>query len=150
MDGHPLNLNLLFRSILLIHSDLFHLLQRHQSLIPNHMPKHRILAIQMRCLVKTYEELAAICTWSLIRHADDTARMVAERGPDLVFKRGLPDGDTAFGLRGGRAGLDHEVRDEAVEERAIVVAGCAEGEEVLGERSQIWGCFKELKGERRS
>lgn len=40
------------------------------------------------------------------------------------------------------------MRDEAVEEGAIVVAGCAEGEEVLEEESG-WRCFMGLKGERR-
>jgi len=132
MDGNLLNLNICLGPILPIDLNLLHLPQRQQPLLPQHMRKHRILPIQMRRLVQADEKLTAIRAGPLVGHADDAARIVSQRGPDLVLEGLGPDGIAAFGRGGGCAGLDHEVGDEAVEGRGVVVAGGAEGEEVLG------------------
>ena len=56
---------------------------------------------------------------------------MSQRRANLVLEWLRPDGISAFRIRCWCAGLDHEVGDEAVEGGGIVVAGCAEGEEVL-------------------
>lgn len=135
MDRDAFNPDLLFRAILLIHLYSLHLPQRLQGLIAKHMSKHGILAVQMGCGSEGDEELRGICAGSFIRHADDSARVVPQRRSDLVLEWLAPYRDAAFGSGRRRAGLDHEGWDETVEEGAIVVAGGAEGEEVLWRRS---------------
>jgi hypothetical protein len=129
------NPDLQFRAILLIHLDVLHLPQCLQTLIAEHMSKHGILAVQMGCGGEGDEELRGICAGPFIRHADDPARVVPQGWSDLVLEWLAPYRDSAFGSRRRRAGLDHEGWDETVEEGAIIVAGGAEGEEVLWRRS---------------
>lgn len=131
MNCDLLNLNILLWPILPIHLDALQLPQRRQPLITNDMPKHGILPIQMRRLVQRDEELTPVRAWSLVRHANDAACVVSQGRADLVLEGLGPDGGAAFGLGGGRAGLDHEGGYEAVEGGGVVVSRGAEGEEVL-------------------
>lgn len=116
-------------------------LQRIQRLPPvDHAPEHGVLAVQVRRRRVAHEELAAVGVGAPVGHADDAARGVAQRRPDLVGEEagrgggGRVDGHGRLGLgvAGGRAGLDHEGRDVAVEGRAVVEGGGAQREEVLG------------------
>ena len=62
------------------------------------------------------------------------ARGDLESGSDLVGEGLPPDALSTLARAGRVAGLDHEPLDVAVPDAAIVVAGRAEGEKVLGER----------------
>ena len=130
MHGNPSNPHSCFRPAFPVHR---YGLDPVQNLLTSQKaPENRILAIQMRGWRKEDEELAAVGHGAFVRHADDTAGVVAKGGADLIFERGVPDGGACFcGGGGGRAGLEHESRDEAVDRGAIVGGGCAEGEEVL-------------------
>ena len=55
-----------------------------------------------------------------------------EGGTYLVGEGLAPQALAAFARAGGVAGLDHEAFDVAVPEGVIIVARCAQGEEVLG------------------
>jgi hypothetical protein len=131
MDSDPLDGNRFLGSILPIHLNPFHLCQCRQTLVAQYMSEYGILAIQMRRLVKTDEELATIGSGAFVRHADYSARVVPQRRSYLVFERLFPYRSAAFGLRGWCAALDHEVGYQSVEGRAIVVTGGAKCEEVL-------------------
>jgi hypothetical protein len=135
MYRHRLDLHLLQRPTLLIHPNLLHLIQHLLAL--QHLPKHRILPIQMRGRGKRNEELAPVRIRPFVRHADYAARIVAQRRAYFVFKelvRCVVDGcgGFGFGVRCGAASLDHEVWDEAVEGGGVVEGGGAEGEEIFG------------------
>lgn len=138
MYRHPLNLDGLFGPVLLVDLGLLDLGQRDEALVADELAKHRVEAIKMRRLVEEDEELAAVGAGSLVGHADDTALVVPERRSDLVLEGWAVDGAAALGVLGrrvrGRARLRHEVGDQPVEGRAIVVVGRAEGEEVLKEK----------------
>ena len=54
-----------------------------------------------------------------------------EIGVDLVGEFFAEDGAATAASAGGVAGLDHEVRDDAVDEDVVVVAPGGEGGEVL-------------------
>lgn len=131
MYRHPLNPNLRLRPILSIHLHFLHLCQSRQSLFPKHMPKYSILPIQMRRLIQADEELTPIRARAFIRHTHYAPRIMSQRRSDLVFEWFRPDGISSFGSGRGCTSLDHEVGDEAVEGRGIVVACCAEGKEIL-------------------
>lgn len=136
MYRDALDLNFFFWPALLIHLDGLHLGQRRQAVVSKGVPEDGILPIQVRRLVEADEELASVCPGPLVCHAHDAPGVVSERRFDLVFERLLPDGLAALRLGWRRAGLDHEVGDQAVEERAIVVARCAERQEVLLEEDR--------------
>lgn len=131
MNRNPPNNHPLPRSRLPI--DL-HLLQPPQRRLRplNNPPENRILPIQMRRCAVRDEELTPVGAGPAIGHADGAARVVAQRGADLVVEGGVPDRGAAFAGAGWVAGLDHEAWDGAVEGGGGVVGGGAEGEEVLG------------------
>lgn len=132
--------------VLPINLDRLHLGQGGQALVPDDAPKDGVEAVQVRRLVEGDEELRAVGPGPLVGHGHDAPRGVSQRRPDLVLERAPPDAASALGiLRGvrcrGSSGLDHELGDEAVEGRLIVVARRAEGEEVLVEKG--WWLAKE-------
>ncbi len=104
-----------------------------QALVPEHAAKDGILPVQMRGGGIADEELTPVrVVDALIGHADDSTRMMAQRGPDLVGEGTGPDGGARFGRPGGRRpGLDHEGWDGPVEGGVVVEGGGAEREEVL-------------------
>lgn len=111
-----------------IHLPLLQPPQRLHPLLPNHPPKHRILPIQMRRGPIRDEELAPVRVGPFVRHGHDPARVVAQRGADLVFEVGAPDRGAGFrGGAGGGAGLDHEGGEGAVDGGVGVGVGGAEG-----------------------
>jgi hypothetical protein len=93
---------------------------------------------------KGNKELAAVGVRALVGHADNAVFVVSQPRPDLVFKGWPVDGAASFGVIGWtgvgrRAGLCHEGGDYAVDRGEVVVRGCAEGEEVLGEDGVLVG-----------
>lgn len=146
MNGHLFNLERLLWPILPVHLDSLHLGQRGQPLVANDLAKHRVHAVQVRRLVKRDEELRPVGARSFVRHRHHAPRAVPQRRSDLVVESAAPDAPSALGVlrrRGRRRStcLDHELWDEAVEGGFVVVAGCAEGEEVL------WWAVSACRGE---
>lgn len=134
MDRDVLDLHPDFRARLFVHLECLDVIKDLCTL--QHLAKHRVLAVQMRGGGEGDEELAPVCVGAFVRHAHDAPCIVPQGGADLVLEQlvgGVVDGGRGFGLGigGWAAGLHHEVRDQAVEGRAIVKAGGAEGEEVL-------------------
>ena len=126
-----------------IHLLRFQSMQRRHPFITNHPAEYRVLPIQMRRRSIRDEELTPIRIWAFIRHGNYPTRIVSQRRANLIFEIGAPDWGADFRRSWcGRASLDHEARDGAVERRGIVGGGGAEGEEVLIKVSDIW---KELK-----
>lgn len=136
VHGDPLDPALLLGPALAIHLQRLHLGQRGHAVVPDELAKDRIQPVEVRRLVEDDEELRTVGAGPLVRHGDDPPLRVPQRRADLVFEGAAPDGPAALRVLGrrrvrGRAGLDHEGRDEAVEGRSVVVMRGAEGEEVL-------------------
>lgn len=77
------------------------------------------------------EELAAIRIRPAIRHAQYSSPSVFETRMYLIFELLAVDRAAPSASAGGIASLDHEVRDYAVENDAVVVASLSECREVL-------------------
>lgn len=135
MHRHALDAHALHGAILLVHGGGVHPGQDGEGLVANDPAEDGVEPVQVRRLVERDEELRAVGPGTLVGHAEHAALGVAQRGTDLVVEGAAPDGLAALGVvrrgGGGRARLDHELGDEAVEGRGVVVAGCAEGEEIL-------------------
>ena len=93
------------------------------------------------------EELTAIGIRSRIRHAQHARTRVFEIGVDLVGEFVAEDGAAAPAGAGGVAGLDHEVRDDAVDEDVVVVAPGGEGGEVLAGLEEVGGQWWRSEGD---
>ena len=132
MNANPLNQHLLLWPPFLIRLQLFHLSQDSHPLISYHSPKDCVLPIQMRSRCKQDEELASIRPRPLVRHADYPTGIMPQRRADLVLEVLAPDGGGDLRtLFGGRAGLDHEVRNATVERGEIVGGRGAKSHEIL-------------------
>lgn len=136
MDRHALNTKRSLRAVLLVHLDRLHLRQRREPVVANHPAKYGVEAVEVRRAVEQDKELGSVGARALVGHGHDAAVGVPQSRAYLVGEDAAPDGPSALGVIGGRghgrsAGLDHELRDEAVKGRLVVVAGRAEGEKVL-------------------
>lgn len=120
MYSNPLNLDPLHRPILPIDLHRLQFIQRRIHPL-NDPPEHRILPIQMRRAPIRDEELTPIRAGPPIRHAYDPARIMAQRGPNLVLEVRVPDRCPAFAFAARVPRLDHEAGDRAVEGDAVVV-----------------------------
>ena len=87
--------------------------------------------IQPRRGCQRDEELTAVRIGPRIRHAQHARTGMFEIRVDLVGEFLAEDGAAAAAGAGGVAGLDHEVRDDAVDEDIVVVASGGEGGKVL-------------------
>lgn len=131
MDRHPRNLHPFLGPMFPI--DLQRLQLRQRRIAPlNHATKDGILPVQMRRRRVRDEELTPVRPRAAVRHADDAAPVVPQAGPDFVLELALPDRRAAFAFAGRVARLHDEAGDGPVDERVVVVAGRAVGEEVLG------------------
>ncbi len=90
------------------------------------------------------EELRAVCILPLIRHADDTPRVMGQRPVELVREVFAPDRVAALARARRVAALEHKVADVAVEDDAVVVAPFAQLRKVphglgreLGEQFEV-------------
>jgi hypothetical protein len=135
MNGYVLDLNALFGPILLVHLDLFHVVQYLEPL--DHFAEDGVLPVEVRRRGKRDEELAPIGVRALVGHADYASSMMPQGRTNLVFKKavgGVVDGwgGLGLGVRCRATRLDHEVGNEAVEGAAIEKVGGAQSQEVLG------------------
>ena len=93
--------------------------------------KDRVFPVQPRRRREGDEELTAIGVRSAVRHAENPSARVLEVSVDLVFKFLAVDGASSSTSAGRVTGLDHEVRDDAVEDHIVVVSSFGKGREVL-------------------
>lgn len=137
MNRHALDAKRRARAVLLVHLDGLHPGERGEAVVANDAAKDGVEPVEVRRLVEEEEELRAVGAGPLVGHAHDAAVGVPQRRADLVVEAAdAPDGASALGVVGGvgprgRAGLGHELGDEPVKGRLVVVAGRAEGEKVL-------------------
>jgi hypothetical protein len=146
---------LAFRSALLIHLNSLHPLQCAAFFSSiNHLAKDCILPIQMARLLECNEELAAIGSWALVRHRHHASGIMSEsRYLNLVLEVLSPYRSAAFHNRALRrisrglrrvSSLDHEARNQPVERRLVIRAGCAQSEKVLGGLGDRFAKYFEL------
>lgn len=77
------------------------------------------------------EELAPVRVGSGVCHAEYTGASVLQVIPNLVLELFTVDAGAAPSRTGRIAALDHEVRDDAVEDGVVVVVARCQGAEVL-------------------
>jgi len=123
------NPNLLNRPILRARPHQPHPLHDPQPL--RNPSKNGVLAIQPRRRRQRNEELAAIRIRSAIRHAQNARAGMLEGRGNLVFEFLAIDRRAPAPRARGVPGLEHEVRDDAVEEERVVVAAARQGFKVL-------------------
>lgn len=87
--------------------------------------------IQPRRRRQGNEELTAVGVGPGICHAQHARTRMFEVGMDLVSEFLAEDGAATATGTGGIAGLDHEIRDDAMDEDVVVVAPGGEGGEIL-------------------
>jgi hypothetical protein len=74
--------------------------------------------------------LAAVCVRSTVRHAQNASSSVLQRREDLVLELFTVYRGAAAACACGVTTLDHEVRDDAVEDNAVVVAALCQPSEI--------------------
>lgn len=132
MDLHSLDLGYRsFCSSLRINLDSLQFLQRLPSI--NDLAKYCIFPIQRWLRCKCQEELTAIRVLPLVRHTQNSSRIVPQSRSDLILEgrsenrsRGL-----RFGISRGGTRLHYERRYYAMERRGVVEIAGAKGEEVF-------------------
>ena len=77
------------------------------------------------------EELAPVCTWSTIGHGENAFSRVNEGVIKLVLEFAAEDGLAPTARACRIATLDHEVRNDAMEDYSVVFARIGETGEVL-------------------
>lgn len=131
VDSDPLDDNLVLGPILLIGLDGFDLGEGGDALVADELAEDGIEAVKVGGLIEEEEELRAVGSGALVGHGHDAARVVPQRGPDLVLERPAPDRPPALRVllrrMRRRPRLHHEPRDQPVEGRLIVVARGAQG-----------------------
>lgn len=96
-----------------------------------HTAEDGVFAVKPRRRCQRDEELAPVGVGARVRHGKHAGAGVPQRRADFVGKGRTPAGCAAAAGSGGVACLDHEVRDDAVHRRVVVVAAAGEGGEVL-------------------
>lgn len=123
------NNDFLKRSIIRIRCHIPNLLDHIQTI--NHLTKDGVLAIQMGSSSKRDKELATICSWTTVGHRHDTRTCVKERIVELILELASPDGFTTATSASRVAALEHETRDDPVEDDTVEFAGVRKASEVL-------------------
>lgn len=93
--------------------------------------KDCVLSVQPWSGRKCNEELTAVCVWPTVGHAQDSSSGVFQVSANLVFEFLAVNGATASTSAGRIACLNHEVRDDTVEDDIVVVAAFGKCREVL-------------------
>lgn len=123
------NLDLIHRPILRTCLDKSHPLHNPQPTL--HPPEDRMLPIQPRRRRQSNEELTPIGILPTICHTQNPRPRMLQSRIYLILELFTINGSAATPGTGGVAGLQHEVRDDAVEDYVVVVAALGEGGEVI-------------------
>jgi len=100
MNVDALNADRIFRSVLLVDLNRFHLVECVPAFY--HTTKDGVLSIKVRGLVECEEKLAAVGVGTLVGHAQNTALIVLELRLDFIFKGLAIDARAVLGGSGGR------------------------------------------------
>lgn len=138
MYGDVLHEGLFLRAVFLVDFEGFQFRQGDQAFVANELAKDGVEAVQVRRFIEKDKELRPVCSGALVGHGDDAAGVVLQSRPDLILEGAAPYALAALGVLGRRicrsACLDHEVGDETVEGRVVIIPGCAESQEILRRR----------------
>jgi hypothetical protein len=98
----------------------------------NHLTKDGVLAIQVGSSSKRDKELAPVGSWTTVGHRHDTRTCMKQRVVELILEFAAPDRFTTATSASGIAALEHEARNDPVEDDTVVFAGVCKASEVLG------------------
>lgn len=90
-----------------------------------------MVPVQPGCRRESDEELTAVGVRSTVRHAQNSSAGVFKLSANLILKFLAVDGAASSTGASGIASLDHEVRNDAMEDDIVVVATFSEGCKVL-------------------
>lgn len=99
------------------------------------LAKDGVLAIEVRRGGQGDEELAAVGAGPAVGHGQDALAGVSARGVELVLELAAVDGLAARARARRVAALDHEARDDAVEDDVVVLVRVGQAGEVL---ARLW------------
>ena len=89
----------------------------------HNLAKHSVLAVEVRSRAESDEELASVGARTGVGHAERTLAVVLEGRHELVLELGAVDGRATGTSSSGVTALDHEARNDAVEDDVVVFAG---------------------------
>ena len=84
--------------------------------------EYSVFPIKPRCRRQGDEELATICVWTAVRHAENACASMFECWLDFVLELLAIDRRAAASCTGWVTTLNHEVRYYAMEDNIVVVA----------------------------
>lgn len=96
-----------------------------------HSAKDRVLAVQPRSRRKGDKKLTAVGVRTAVRHAQDACASMFQVIADLVFEFLAVDGASSATSARGITGLDHEVRNDAMEDDVVIVASLRKSHKVF-------------------
>lgn len=138
MDGDVFHESLFLRPVLLVDLEGFQFGQGDQAVVADELAEDGVEAVEVRRFIEKDKELGPVCRGAFVGHGDDAAGVVLQSRTYLILEGAAPDALTALGVLGRRVGrpacLDHEIGDEAVEGRVVIIPGCAESQEILQHR----------------
>jgi len=122
-----------------IHLIRLHVLDRMDDLQPRNRPsKNRVLLVQPRRSRRRNKKLAPVGPRSSVRHAHRVRPIVLQLVTELIFKLFSPNALASGTVSEGVPGLDHEFRNDAVEDHAFEVSASSVTDEILdGQRSLL-------------
>lgn len=97
-----------------------------------------MFAVQPGSRGQSDEELAAVGVLAAVGHAEDSGARVFQRRVDLVFKLVPVDACPSAPRPRRVARLDHEVRDDSVEDDAVVVVSLRQRRKVLARLGRVF------------
>ena len=117
-----------------------HVLNRMNGLQPrNRPPENRMLLIQPRRGRCRDKELAPVRPGSSVGHTNRVRPIVLQIVIELIFELPPPNAFAPSAVSKGVSGLDHEFRNDAVEDYAFEVSASSVADEILdGQRSLLW------------
>ena len=129
--GHfgPDDLDLFQRFVLCVRPHQAHPLHNSHSAFD--AAKDCMLPIQPGRRRERNEELAPVRVGTTIGHAEHACASVFQGGFDFVFELFTIDGITAAACASRVASLDHEIRDDAMEDDVVIVAPLSESREIF-------------------
>jgi len=97
----------------------------------HNLTKHSVLAVEVRSRAQGDEKLASVRARTRVGHAERTLFIVLKGSHELVLELAAVDGSAAGSSTGRVTALNHEARDDAVEDDVVVFAGSCQSGEVL-------------------